>query len=30
VRTLDDPVVVTQWLLAHGVPVHQPMAVRGH
>jgi tRNA-dihydrouridine synthase C len=30
VRTLDDPVAVTQWLLAHGVSVHQPTAVRGH
>ena len=28
VRTLDDPVAVTQWLLAHGVPVTN-MAVVG-
>lgn len=30
VRTLDDPVAVTRWLLANGVPVHQPVLVRGH
>jgi tRNA-dihydrouridine synthase C len=30
VRTLDDPVAVTQWLLAHGVPVQPPALVRGH
>lgn len=30
VRTLDDPVAVTQWLLANGVAVHQPPLACGH
>ena len=30
VRTLDDPLAVTQWLRANGVPVQQTALAQGH